>query len=256
MSLQWQIRIGQILMVALFLGSWELATRADWIGIDLLAPVSTALVKLYQMLGDPTFLRDYGATAGRVAVAFAIGAPAALICGFFIGEWQEAEKLSRPIINYALSIPQSIFLPIFILVFGIGAMQKIVFGITHLFFVTLVNTIAAVQSIPKDQVTALRSFGASRWQIYCRLYLPGMLPLVLTGLRLGMIFNILGVLLAEMYASQTGLGKALFTWGESGDTVHLTAGLIAISVSTIAINGLMRAFERRAYRYQLETRSA
>ena len=160
----------------------------------------------------------------RVAIAFAIGAPAALICGFVIGEWREVEKLSRTIINYALSIPQSIFLPIFILVFGIGAMQKIVFGITHLFFVTLVNVIAAVQSIPQDQVTALRSFGASRWQIYTRLFLPGMLPLVLTGLRLGMIFNILGVLLAEMYASQTGLGKAIFTWGESGDTVKLTRG--------------------------------
>jgi NitT/TauT family transport system permease protein len=256
MSLQRKILIGQVLTLALFLALWELATRAGWIGIDLLAPVSTALVKLFELLGDPGFLRDYGATAGRVAVAFAIGAPAALICGFLIGEWPEAERMTRPVINYALSIPQSVFLPIFILVFGIGAMQKIVFGITHLFFVTLVNTIAAVQSIPKDQVTALRSFGASRWQIYSRLYLPGMLPLVLTGLRLGMIFNILGVLLAEMYASQTGLGKAIFTWGESGDTIPLTAALIAISASTIAVNGLMRAFERRAYRYQLEARSA
>jgi len=256
MTLQRQILIGQMLIVALFLGSWEVATRAGWIGIDLLAPFSTALVRLWELLGTPSFLRDFGATASRVAIAFAVGAPAALICGFIVGEWREAEKLSRPLINFALSIPQSIFLPIFILVFGIGAMQKIVFGITHLFFVTLVNTIAAVQSIPQDQVVALRSFGASRWQIYTRLYLPGMLPLVLTGLRLGMIFNILGVLLAEMYASQTGLGKAIFTWGESGDTVPLTAAIIAVSASTIAVNRVMYAFERRAYRYQLEARSA
>ena len=107
-----------------------------------------------------------------------------------------------------------------------------------------------------DQVTALRSFGASRRQIYARLYLPGMLPLVITGLRLGMIFNILGVLLAEMYASQTGLGKLIFTWGESGNTASLTAGLIAISVSTIAVNALMSSFERRAGRYQLEQQLA
>lgn len=246
----------QVVIVALFLGSWELSTRAGWIGSDLLAPFSTALVRLLELLRTPSFLRDFGATASRVAVAFAIGAPAALICGFVVGEWREAEKLSHPLINFALSIPQSIFLPIFILVFGIGAMQKIVFGITHLFFVTLVNTIAAVQSIPQDQVVALRSFGASRWQIYTQLYLPGMLPLVLTGLRLGMVFNILGVLLAEMYASQTGLGKAIFAWGESGDTVPLTAAIIAVSASTIILNRLMYAFERRAYRYQLEASGA
>jgi ABC-type nitrate/sulfonate/bicarbonate transport system permease component len=251
MSQERQIVIGQVLIVALFLGSWELATRTGWIGPDLLAPFSTGVANLVELLGTPSFLRDFGATAGRVAIAFAIGAPAALLAGVFIGEWRAAEKMTRPAINFALGIPQSIFLPIFILIFGIGAMQKIVFGITHLFFVTLVNTIGAVQSIPKEQVVALRSFGASRWQIYTRLYLPGMLPLVLTGLRLGMIFNILGVLLAEMYASQTGLGKAIFTWGESGDTVRLTAALIAVSASTILINRVMYAFERRAYRYQL-----
>jgi ABC-type nitrate/sulfonate/bicarbonate transport system permease component len=254
--MQRQIALGQCIIVVIFLGAWEVATRTGLIGPDLLAPFSTAVVRLIELFGTASFLRDFGATASRVAIAFVIGAPAALLCGFFIGEWREAEKLTRPVINFALAIPQSIFLPIFILVFGIGAMQKVVFGITHLFFVTLVNTIAATQSIPPGQVTALRSFGASRWQIYTRLYLPGMLPLVLTGLRLGMIFNILGVLLAEMYASQTGLGKAIFTWGESGDTVPLTAAIIAVSLSTIIINELMRGFERRAYRYKLARRES
>jgi NitT/TauT family transport system permease protein len=256
MELRQQILIGQILVVGLFLGSWEAATRSGWIGIDVLPPFTTALEKLVELLGDRSFLKDFGATAARVGIAFAIGAPAALIAGFVLGEWREAERVTRPILNFALSIPQSIFLPVFILVFGIGAMQKIVFGITHLFFVTLVSTIGAVQSIPKEQVVALRSFGATRWQIYTRLYVPGMLPLVLTGLRLGMIFNILGVLLAEMYASQTGLGKAIFTWGEGGDTVPLTAAIIAVSGSTIILNEIMRGFERRAYRYQLEARRA
>ena len=256
MTLQSRIHIGQLVVLAIFLGSWEIATRAGWIGGELLAPFSTAMVRLGELMTEPTFLRDFGATAGRVAIAFAIGAPLAVLLGFVLGEWRQVERQSRSIINFALSIPQSIFLPIFILVFGIGVAQKVVFGITHLFFITLVNTIAAAQSIPQDQVTALRSFGASRRQIYARLYLPGMLPLVITGLRLGMIFNILGVLLAEMYASQTGLGKLIFTWGESGNTASLTAGLIAISVSTIAVNALMSSFERRAGRYQLEQQLA
>src|SRR4051812_17813561 len=128
MELRRQILIGQFLFVGLFLGAWEAATRLGWIGIEVLPPFSTAMVRLIELLETKSFLIDFGATASRVGAAFAIGAPAALLAGFVLGEWREAERLSRPAINFALSIPQSIFLPIFILMFGIGAMQKIVFG--------------------------------------------------------------------------------------------------------------------------------
>ena len=73
---------------------------------------------------------------------------------------------------------------------------------------------------------------------------------MITGLRFGMIFNIIGILLAEMYASQNGLGMLLSQWGESYDVNRLMAATIFISVVTILINEAMRLWEARVGRWQ------
>jgi NitT/TauT family transport system permease protein len=75
-----------------------------------------------------------------------------------------------------------------------------------------------------------------------------MLPLVLTGLRLGMIFCIIGVLLTEMYASRYGIGHRIFGWGEAYQVPQLIAGVIIVSVLTIIVNEAMRLLEVRAAR--------
>lgn len=132
--------------------------------------------------------------------------------------------------------------------FGIGFFEKVVFGITHAYFVIVINTFAAVRSVPAPYVVAARSFGATPTQIYLRIYLPAMLPLVLTGLRLGMIFCIIGVLLTEMYASRYGIGHRIFGWGEAYQVPQLIAGVIIVSVLTIIVNEAMRLLEVRAAR--------
>lgn len=235
----------QIAVYAAFLGLWELATRVGWVGRELLPPFTLAIAELGRLLVDPSFLRELGATAGRVAIAFVIAAPLSVVLGFVLGERARLGRVADPLIHFGLAIPQSIFLPLLILFFGIGALGKIVFGISHLVLVVLVNTMAAARSISQGHILALRSFGATRAQTYLHLYLPGMLPVVLTGLRLGMIFNILGVLVAEMYASQSGLGRIILHYGESGNTLRLTAAILAASLGTIAVNEAMRAVERR-----------
>jgi NitT/TauT family transport system permease protein len=77
-----------------------------------------------------------------------------------------------------------------------------------------------------------------------------MAPHVITGLRVGMIFNIIGILLAEMYASQSGLGMLLLRWSESYEVNQLMAATIFISVVTILINEAMRLWEAGVGRWQ------
>jgi NitT/TauT family transport system permease protein len=97
---------------------------------------------------------------------------------------------------------------------------------------------------------AARSFGASRFRIYRSIYLPAMAPQVVTGLRLGVIFDIIGILLAEMYASKTGLGVLLLRWGESYAVDKLMAATVLISIATILINELMRIWEAHVGRWR------
>lgn len=233
--------------VALF-GAWELGSRlvAD---PNLLPPVIEVLALLWQFLQDPSFLTDLGVTAGEVAVAFLIAAPLAVSTGFLLGERVHLAQAFNPVVHFILAVPQSIFLPVFILAFGIGFVEKVLFGFTHAYFVIVINSFAAVRSIPPALVSAARVFGATRTQIYTRIYLPAMLPLILTGLRLGMIFCIIGVLLAEMYASRHGIGRLIFSWGEAYQVPELLAGILLISVLTIAVNEAMRMVERRVSRF-------
>jgi ABC-type nitrate/sulfonate/bicarbonate transport system permease component len=240
---------GYVIFAVLLLGGWELVARLDLIDPDLLPPFSQVCAILWQFIHDPRFLADIGLTATEVGVAFLIAAPVAVSSGFLLGERMFLAKTFTPVVHFILAVPQSIFLPVFILAFGIGFLEKVLFGITHAYFVILVNSFAAVRSIPHPLIAAARVFGATPAQIYTRIYVPAMLPLVLTGLRIGMVLCILGVLLAEMYASRNGLGRRIFGWGESAQIPELLAGILLVSILTIAVNETMRIAELRVGRF-------
>jgi ABC-type nitrate/sulfonate/bicarbonate transport system permease component len=245
-----RVIITQIAVIVAILAAWESAVDAHWIAADILPPPSTVMVTLGGLLRSTDFLANAGDTLVRVLAAFAIGAPLALLVGFIMGENITIGKSFSPIFNLVLAVPQSIFLPIFALVFGLGFTEKLMFGITHVFFVVAVSTMAAVHQVSHAHVIAARSFGATRLRIWLSIYLPAMAPHVITGLRVGMIFNIIGILLAEMYASQSGLGMLLLRWSESYEVNQLMAATIFISVVTILINEAMRLWEAGVGRWQ------
>lgn len=244
------ILLVQVAFVALAIGLWALGS---WIGVfdpTLLPPPAKVATALEALLHSGDFLADALDTIVRVIAAFAIGAPIALAAGFIMGENIGVGRSLSPIFNLVLSVPQSIFLPLFVLLFGLGFTEKLIFGITHVFFVVAINAMAAVRQVPHGQVMLARSFGASRFRVYRSIYLPAMAPQVMTGLRLGIIFDIIGILLAEMYASRSGLGVLLLRWGESYAVDKLMAATVLISVATIVINEAMRIWEVRVGRWR------
>jgi NitT/TauT family transport system permease protein len=244
------VLLAQLAFVALLIGAWELASHLGAFDPQILPPPSAVTAEMVALLHSKTFLTDAFDTVVRVIAAFVIGAPIALAVGFVMGENIGVGKSLAPVFNIVLAVPQSIFLPIFVLVFGLGFTQKLVFGITHVFFVVAVNAMAAVREVPYGQVVAARAFGAHTVRIYRSIYLPAMAPQIVTGLRLGMIFDIIGILLAEMYASKTGLGVLLLRWGESYAVDKLMAATVLISIATILINELMRIWEAHVGRWR------
>jgi len=240
----------QIAFAALVIGLWA---AGSWIGAfdpAILPPPGKVAVAVQALLRSGDFLGDSLDTITRVIIAFAIGAPIALAAGFVMGENVSVGRSLSPIFNLVLSVPQSIFLPLFVLIFGLGFTENVIFGITHVFFVVAINAMAAVRQVPHGQVMLARSFGAGRFRVYRSIYLPAMAPQVVTGLRLGIIFDIIGILLAEMYASRTGLGVLLLRWGESYAVDKLMAATVLISVGTIVINESMRIWEAHVGRWR------
>jgi ABC-type nitrate/sulfonate/bicarbonate transport system permease component len=244
------VLLAQAAFVALVIGLWAAASWSGALDPTILPPPLKVAMALEALLRSSDFRSDSLDTIIRVVAAFAIGAPLALAAGFVMGENIAVGRSLSPIFNLVLSVPQSIFLPLFVLVLGLGFTEKLVFGITHVFFVVAINATAAVRQVPHGQVLLARSFGAGRLRVYRSIYLPSMAPQVVTGLRLGVIFDIIGILLAEMYASRSGLGVLLLRWGESYDVDKLMAATVLISVATILINETMRIWEGHVGRWR------
>jgi ABC-type nitrate/sulfonate/bicarbonate transport system permease component len=246
----WVARGIQVLLLASLAGLWETASHLGWVDPQLLPPLTQIISVLIALLQDERFRGDLLITLGEIAAAFAVVAPLGFTVGFFLGEHRALYRALSPALHLLLAIPKSIFLPIFIFAFGIGFLQKLVFAVTLAFFIVVLSGITAAQSVPPGLVTAARSFGATRSQIYWRIYLPAMEPLILESARTALIFTITGVLLAEMYGASHGIGRLIFAWGEMFRMPELFAGVLLIVGMTVAANETIRTLEdiRRARR--------
>jgi NitT/TauT family transport system permease protein len=232
-----------LLTIAVVALAWEAAGRSGWIDPDLLPPLSKVLSVLWRLLHDADFITDIRVTVFECLVAFVIVTPLALGFGFLVGESQRLERTLGAPLQMLLTVPKSVFLPVFVLMLGIGFAQKVAFAIVLTFFIVVPTGIAAVHSVPRGLVVAARAFGATRSQLYTHIYVPAMAPLVLGGVRLALIFTVHGVIFAEMYGSENGIGRDILLWGEQFHMDYLFAAVLLVVVFTIALNELMQFCE-------------
>lgn len=242
---RWHIILVRLAILALILGAWEMLPRAGFVNPLLLPPLSEVLVMLQVQLARPLVQEAILVTALEVIVAFIIAVPLGAAAGIAIAEYPYAGAIFKPMLFYVFSIPKSIFLPMFILIFGIGFQQKVAYAAFTTAFVVLMSATAAVESVKSDYVLVARSFGATPMQILRRVYVPSMMPVLLETLRISMIFNFTGVMIAEMYASRTGIGHLIANWGENFQLTELFAGVIILAVVAIAFNETVRFLEAR-----------
>lgn len=242
-------RIGFVLVrtavVAAFLAAWEVLPRIGAVNARLLPPLSTTAAMLLDILGRPAMTGDLLTTIGEILVAFALAVPVGAAIGMLVAENDYTGRVLKPLFFFVLSIPKSIFLPLMILALGIGFWQKVAFGIFSTIFILIMGATAAVESVRADHLLVARACGAGRLQTVARVYVPSMLPVLLETLRIAMIFNFTGVILAEMYASRTGIGHLIANWGEDFMMPQLYASVLLVALLAIACNETIRWLETR-----------
>ena len=238
----------RLIAAAVVLGAvllWEGLVRGGRLDASLAPAPSAIVAALLRLAGRPEVLTSLWVTGWEVLAAFLIAAPAGLFIGFVLAEVPTLGALFRPLINFLFGVPKSIFLPVFILVFGVSIPQKIAFGVFTTLFVVIMGGIAAVESVPRELITVSRAYGATRLQIIREIYLPAMAPILLESARLGMIFNITAVLLCEIYGARDGIGYRIAAWGENLQMPQLYAALVIVAAGAVVVNEALRAAEAR-----------
>jgi NitT/TauT family transport system permease protein len=231
-------------VLALF-ALWEALVRAGRLDASLAPAPSTIVDSLIRLAGRPEVRASLEVTAWEVLAAFLVALPVGLLLGFLLAEVPLLGSLLRPLVNFLFGVPKSIFLPVFILVFGVSIPQKIAFGVFTTIFVLITVGIAAVQSVPQELIAVSRVYGASRGQIIREIYLPAMAPILLESARLGMVFNITAVLLCEIYGARDGIGYRIAAWGENLQMPQLYAALVIVAAAAVAVNEALRTVETR-----------
>jgi ABC-type nitrate/sulfonate/bicarbonate transport system permease component len=245
MASRFQTSLARIAIIVAILALWEFLSRSGIVNPRLLPSASETLATLGDLLQRTSVRSDLMVTASEVLAAFLLAVPFGALIGYLIAESRYFADVVKPLLFFAFSIPKSIFLPMFILVFGVGFAQKVGFGFFSTIFIVIMSTTTAVESVKIEYLTVARSYGATSAQTAFRVYLPSMLPVLLEALRISMIFNLTGVILAEMYASRDGIGHQIATWGENFQMKQLLAGVVLIAVVAMAFNELVRWVETR-----------
>ncbi len=235
----------RIALLGLVLGAWQVLPAAGIVNPMLLPPLSNVLHALGDILGRASVHEAIGVTGGEVIVAFIIAVPLGGAIGILAAESDYIGAIFKPMLFYVFSIPKSVFLPMFILTFGIGFPQKVAYATFSTIFIVIMSASAAVESVKADHLLVARSYGATRAQILRRVYIPSMMPILLETLRISMIFNFTGVLIAEMYASRVGIGRMIADWGENFQMPQLFAGVILLAAVAMLFNEAVRALEAR-----------
>ncbi len=239
-------RVGAIIA---FLALWEILGLL--FGDPLFfAPLSRTIAAFPDVIEDPQVMHAVLTTFWEVAVAFGLSVAIGLAIGIPVGLHRSTNESIYPIVLLLYGIPQVTILPLVVLIFGIGPASRIAFGVTHGMFPMIISIVAGVSRMSPILDTAARSMGANRAQLFRHVVFPQMVPAFFTGMRLGMSLVLLGVLLAELYSSQGGIGQYTTAYTESFQPAHLF-GLVAIlAAMAIALNEAVRRAEIRASRWR------
>ena len=244
MTTRWSYAIRLLLLVAA-LSLWEVLPRAGLVDPDLLPPFTAVAAMVPALLGRPGIQAGLLLTGAEIAVGLALSIPVGALLGVVTAESRYLGRVLDPLLFFLFSIPKSIFLPLTILAIGIGFWQKVTFAVLSTFLILTFNFAAAVRSVRADHLLVARSYGATRGQVVWQVYVPSMLPVLLEAVRVAVMFTVTAVLLAEMYASRTGIGHEIVTWGENYQMRQLLAGVLLIACAAVVANEAIRAVERR-----------
>ncbi|HEX4502955.1 MAG TPA: taurine ABC transporter permease TauC [Scandinavium sp.] len=236
--------------LAVLLALWWAVTALQLIAPLFLPPPGQVLQKLLTIAGpqgfmDATLWQHLAASLTRILIALLAAVIIGIPVGIAMGLSPTVRGILDPLIELYRPIPPLAYLPLMVIWFGIGETSKILLIYLAIFAPVAMSALAGVKSAQQVRLRAAQSLGASRVQILWFVILPGALPEILTGLRIGLGVGWSTLVAAELIAATRGLGFMVQSAGEFLATDVVLAGIAVIAVIAFALELGLRALQRR-----------
>jgi NitT/TauT family transport system permease protein len=234
-----------VLVLVLFLGGWWTMWRTEIVNPLFISNPIEVSKSLWTILSTSSSWNDISATFIASVLALIFGSVFGILTGILFATSPAVRRGLNPYLAIMNGIPRPALAPILILWFGLGATPKVIVGASLVYFVLLLNTLAGMIGINEDIVTLGRSLGMNRRQHFLWIQLPGSLPSIMAGLRLGAVYSVLGVVVSEIVASYTGLGQLLVKYTNQLDIASSLAVVVIMSAMAVLLDTAVRLLQNR-----------
>ena len=223
----------QVGSLAALLMLWETAARLGWVDAAFV-PAPSAVAAALGPIGGRA-LAGLADTLTKTAIAYAIAIVCGVGLGVLVGSMRVLRDVLNPFVIAAYGIPKILILPWIVLLTGFGTTPAILYGALHATFPIMVMVSGGVRDVDRTLITVARAYGATPWQLYWKVILPAIVPSVVAGMRLGIVFCLLGVLVVEMFAGVRGMGFLMGSFANAFRAPELFAATALVSAASIAI---------------------
>lgn len=239
-----EILLAPIVLVAVLL-LWEgLVVWRGYPSFILPSPVLVAR-KFLIVLADGVLWYHTRSTLVEIALGLVLGLSAATVLGYLIAKSARLERLLSPYLVASQSIPVIAIAPLLIIWIKDPNMSKVLICAITIFFPTLINTVVGIRSVEPDLVALMQSLRATRWQILTKLEIPGALPVLFGGLKIGVSLAVIGAVVAEFIGADRGLGYLINLSRGILDTPLLFVALVSLVVVAVLLYGFVSLLEHR-----------
>jgi NitT/TauT family transport system permease protein len=235
-----------LLLIAVLIALWQVMF---WLvgDIALTSPLETFRYTI-KLVTSETFGTHLFDTLRAFAIAFAVSVVVGLLVGFWLGFEKLSGDVLEPMFVTVYAIPKLTLYPILLLAFGLGLSAKVAFGVLHGVIPIILFTLSAVRNTKPILLKTGHVLKLSRPQMVRWILFPAAIPEIFTGLRVGFSLTLIGCILAEMFASQRGLGYLLMTGIGLHNVAQVMSVTLLIVVFAAAVSTLLLQIDRRLHR--------
>jgi ABC-type nitrate/sulfonate/bicarbonate transport system permease component len=233
-----------------FLGLWELSARAEWVNPVLTSSPTRVAAAGADLLQNPALYPDLGFTLGVFLLSVAIGLVVGTALGLALGTSESLYLALNPFVVASNALPKIVLLPLIVIWLGVGLAANVFLGALMASFPILVSTFTGVRHLEQEYSALARSFGASRWLRLREIVLPGVLPYVVSGLRVAVSYALVGALIGEFFSSERGIGHRMRLHMANFEVDPFFVCLCLVAALALLATSFVQRLERRVERWR------
>jgi NitT/TauT family transport system permease protein len=235
--------LARLTLALILLAMWEYLPGPD-LRLWMSGPVEI-VVRLGSWIADGSLWENVGATLLAMALGYAIGTGGGITLGLLFGLMPRLYWVLSPYITALYAMPKIALAPLFIIVLGIGIESKVALVAITVFFLVLNSTLDGVRNVDRDLTRALSLMGATRLEVIGKVLVPATLPWIFTGMRIAVRYAFTNTLLAELIASNSGIGFMIEYYSGVFDATGTYAAILVLVIMSVGLTEVLTQIEAR-----------